>query len=119
MPFDDDLARRVREQLAGREGVTEKEMFGGKAFFVDGNLCVGVIRMELVARVGPERYPDAVERLGARPFDLTGRPMSGWVLVGPMGYPDDRALASWVAESLEYVQTLPKGSEPIEQHSAG
>jgi hypothetical protein len=109
MPFDENLAQRLREQLAGRPGVTERDLFGGRAFLVDGNLCVGVIRMELVARVGPERYADAVERRGARPFDLTGHPMSGWVLVGPMGYPDDRTLAGWVTEALEYVQTLPRG----------
>jgi len=108
MPFDDELARRVREKLSGRPGVTEKGMFGGTAFFVDGNLCVGVIRNELVARVGPERFPQAVERIGTRPFAMTGRPMSGWVLVAPTGYPDDGALAGWVAEALEYVVTLPK-----------
>ncbi len=108
MPFDDELARRVRETLAGRAGVTEKGMFGGTAFFVDGNLCVGVIRNDLVARVGPERFPEAVERIGTRPFAMTGRPMSGWVLVAPAGCPDDGALAGWVAEALEYVTTLPR-----------
>jgi hypothetical protein len=108
MPFDDELARRVRQQLAGTSGVTEKGMFGGTAFFVDGNMCVGVIRHELVARVGPERFTDAVERIGTRPFTMTGRPMSGWVMVAPPGYPDDGALAGWVAEALEYVGTLPR-----------
>lgn len=107
MPFDQDLARRLREQLSGRTGVTEKAMFGGTAFLLHGNLCVGVIRDSLVARVGPERFPDAIDRPGARPFDLTGRPMSGWVMVAPPGYPDDGALAGWVAEALEYVSTLP------------
>lgn len=108
MPFDDDLAHRVRRQLAGRSGVTERPMFGGLSFLVSGNLCVGVIRDELVARVGPERFAEAVGRAGARPFDMTGRPMSGWVMVGPAGYPDDRALAGWVAEALEYVTSLPE-----------
>lgn len=107
MPFDEEVAGRLRSQLSGRTGVTERGMFGGTAFFVDGNLCVGVIRRDLVARVGPERFPEAVERPGARPFNLTGRPMSGWVMVAPAGYPDDRALAGWVEEALEYVQTLP------------
>src|SRR5262245_65684687 len=97
MPFDEDLARRLREQLGGRTGVTERPMFGGRAFFVDGKLCVGVIRDQLVARVGPERLSDAVRRPGTRPFDLTGQPMSGWVLVAPAGCPDDRALAGGVA----------------------
>ena len=106
MPFDEELARRLREQLGGRTGVTERPMFGGRAFFVDGNLCVGVIRDQLVARIGPERLSEAVRRPGTRLFDLTGQPMSGWVLVAPAGYPDDWALARWVAEALEYVGTL-------------
>jgi hypothetical protein len=110
MPFDEGVARQLRERLAGRDGVTEKGMFGGLAFLVDGNLCVGVIRESLVARVGPERSPAALERPGVRPFDLTGKPMSGWVIVAPMGYPDPGALAGWVQESLEYVQTLPKAA---------
>ena len=108
MPFDVDLAHRVRQQLAATSGVSEKGMFGGTAFFVDGNLCVGVIRDDLVARVGPERFPEAVERAGTRLFTMTGRPMSGWVVVGPAGWPDDRALAGWIAEALEYVVTLPR-----------
>ena len=108
MPFDEDLARRVRAELSARARVTERELFGGMGFFLDGNLCVGVIRDELVARVGPERFPEAVERLGVRPFDLTGRKMSGWVLVKPAGFPDDRSLRDWVAEALEYVTTLPR-----------
>jgi len=108
MPFDVDLARRVRLQLAGTSGVSEKGMFGGTAFFVDGNLCVGVIRNDLVARVGPERFPEAMERAGSRPFTMTGRPMSGWVVVGPVGCTDDHALAHWIAEALEYVVTLPR-----------
>ena len=108
MPFDEDLARRVRQKLTGTGGVTEKSMFGGMAFFVDGNLCMGVIREHLVARVGPERFSEALERPGVRPFDLTGRPMSGWVMVPPAAYPDETALSSWVAEALEYVVTLPK-----------
>jgi TfoX/Sxy family transcriptional regulator of competence genes len=108
MPFDDDLARRVRQQFAGRTGVTERGMFGGTAFFVDGNLCVGVIRDDLVARVGPERFAQAMVRAGTRPFAMTGRPMSGWVVVAPLGVPDDRTLAGWVADALEYVTTLPR-----------
>jgi len=107
MPFDEDLARRLREHLSDRSGVTERGMFGGTAFFVDGNLCVGVIRDELVARVGPERFSDAVGRAGSRPFDMAGRPMSGWVKVAPAGYADG-ALAGWVTEALEYVVTLPR-----------
>ena len=108
MPFDVDLARRVREQLAGKSGVSEREMFGGTAFLVHGNMCVGVIRDDLVARVGPERFPEAMERAGTRPFAMTGRPMTGWVMVAPAGCADDRALAGWIADAMEYVVTLPR-----------
>ncbi|HEY7200727.1 MAG TPA: TfoX/Sxy family protein [Candidatus Dormibacteraeota bacterium] len=107
MPFDVDLARRVRQHLAATSGVTEKGMFGGTAFFVGGNLCVGVIRDDLVARVGPERFPEAMERVGSRPFTMTGRPLSGWVVVAPAACADDRVLAGWIDEALEYVVTLP------------
>lgn len=108
MPFDEGIARQLRDRLAGQDSVTEKGMFGGLAFFVDGNLCVGVIRQNLVVRVGPERSPAALERPGVRPFDLTGRPMSGWLLVAPIGYSATGALAGWVEEALEYVQSLPR-----------
>jgi len=107
MPFDEELARRLRAELANNEGVTERAMFGGMAFLLNGNMCVGVIRDQLVARVGPERFGEAVERLGARTFDLTGRPMSGWVMVRPEGFDTGQPLAKWVRESLDYVLTLP------------
>jgi hypothetical protein len=110
MPFDEDLARRVRQRLADTDGVTEHSMFGGKAFLLDGNLCVGVIRTDLVARVGPEQFVEAVERPGARPFDLTGRPMSGWVMVAPEGIGREESLTAWVSDSLAYVRTLPRTS---------
>jgi TfoX/Sxy family transcriptional regulator of competence genes len=107
MAFDEGLAQRLREQLAGSGGVTEKRMFGGLSFLVDGNLCVGVMGEELIARVGPEATGAALERPGSRLFDFTGRPMKGWVTVSPGGLEDDDALAGWVELALAYVRTLP------------
>ena len=108
MAFDEKLAARLRDALAGTDGVTEKAMFGGKAFLFDGNMLVGVIKNDLVARVGPERFEAAVARNGVRPFDFSGRPMSGWVMVAPDGCQTEASLRAWIEEALEYVQTLPK-----------
>jgi len=107
MPYDDGLAHRVRETLAGRTDPEELEMFGGLGFTVDGNMCVGVIEDSLIARVGPDAYEDALEEPHARPFDFTGREMRGWVFVDHPGLADDEDLAAWVERSLTFVESLP------------
>jgi len=108
MAFDANLAARLRDALTGTGGVTEKSMFGGKAFLLNGNMLVGVIQNDLVARIGPERFDAAVARRGVRPFDFSGRPMSGWVMVAAEGCSSDATLGEWVDEALDYVRTLPK-----------
>ena len=107
MAFDEGLAQRLRERLAGSGGVVEKRMFGGLSFMVDGHLCVGVMGEELMARVGPGATGTALERPGSRLFDFSGRPMKGWVMVEPGALEDDDALAGWVELALAYVRTLP------------
>jgi TfoX/Sxy family transcriptional regulator of competence genes len=107
MAFDEGLAQRLRERLAGTGGVAERRMFGGLSFLADGHLCVGVMGEELIARVGPDATPAALERPGSRLFDFTGRPMKGWVTVSPGALEDDDALAGWVELALAYVRTLP------------
>jgi TfoX/Sxy family transcriptional regulator of competence genes len=107
MAFDEGLAQRLREQLGDQGGVAEKRMFGGLAFMVDGNMCVGVMGDELIARVGPAATEGALGRPGARAFDFSGRPMKGWVTVGQGALADDDALAGWVDASLSFVRTLP------------
>jgi TfoX/Sxy family transcriptional regulator of competence genes len=107
MAFDQGLAQRIREHLAGTGGLSEKQMFGGLSFLVDGNMCVGVIGEELIARVGPEATDAALGRPGSRLFDFSGRPMKGWITVEPAALEADEALATWVDESLGFVRTLP------------
>jgi TfoX/Sxy family transcriptional regulator of competence genes len=107
MAFDQGLAQRMREQLADTGGVTEKQMFGGLAFLVDGNMCVGVIGEELIARVGLDATDAALERPGSRLFDFSGRPMKGWITVAPDALEDDDALAAWIGDALGFVRTLP------------
>jgi TfoX/Sxy family transcriptional regulator of competence genes len=107
MGFDQRLAERVRAQLAGTPGVTERRMFGGLSFLVDGNLCVGVLGDELMARVGPTATEAALVRPGSRLFDMGGRPMKGWVNVRAEVLEADDALAGWVADAMAFVRTLP------------
>ena len=78
MAFDEELAARVREQVSRHPGWSEKRMFGGIAFLVDGNMAVGVSKDDLMVRVGPTAHADALSRPGARVFDMTGRPSPGW-----------------------------------------
>ncbi len=106
MGFDQGLAQRVRAQLAGTSAVTEKQMFGGLSFLVDGNLCVGVMGDELLARVGPAATEAALARPGSRLMDMGGRPMKGWVNVRPEVLEADDALAGWVEDALTFVRTL-------------
>jgi TfoX/Sxy family transcriptional regulator of competence genes len=107
MSFDQGLAQRVREQLAGTSGVTERKMFGGLSFLVGGNLCVGVMGDELMARVGPAATEAALARPGSRLFDMGGRPMKGWVNVRSEVLEADGALAGWVEDALAFVRALP------------
>jgi TfoX/Sxy family transcriptional regulator of competence genes len=105
--YDQDLANRVREQLADQEAVTETEMFGGIAFLLGGNMAVGVNRDDLMVRVGKEHGDEALEQPHARPFDMTGRPMKAWVLVAPAGVETDAQLAAWVERGVTFARSLP------------
>lgn len=82
-------------------------MFGGIAFMVRGNMCCGVVKDELMVRVGPDRYEEALARPHARPMDFTGRPMKGMLFVAEPGFRTDEALAQWVALASEYAASLP------------
>ena len=107
MAFDEGLAQRVREVLDHRPDLREKKMFGGIAFLSSGNMLVGVIGDELICRVGPEAMDDALAEPGARVFDLTGRPMGGWVLVTGEAVSEDDDLVQWVERADRFVRTLP------------
>ena len=98
---------RVRPLLARRPGFTEKKMFGGLGFLLHGNLCVGVWKEFLIVRVGPDAYNEALAARGAQEFDITGRPMNGWVMVDPSGARGDHELAAWVGRAVAFVTTLP------------
>lgn len=82
-------------------------MFGGIGFMLNGNMCVGVWKESLIARVGPEQYEAALQELFVSEFDITGRAMIGWVLVAPEGIEDDDQLQEWIRRAVAFVEKLP------------
>lgn len=108
MAYSESLAARIRQALKGRRGITEKKMFGGVGFMLYGNMCVGVWKTSLIARLGPGQAAVALKEPHVVEFDITGRPMKGWVLVEADGVETDEQLRGWVERSVEFVETLPR-----------
>jgi hypothetical protein len=107
MAFNEVLAERVRTVLYPLARAEEKKMFGGLALMVAGNMTVGVIQDDLIVRVGLRNYQAALDRPGTDLFNLTGKPMAGWVMVTPSGHQTDEDLIYWIQLALEFVRTLP------------
>ena len=107
MAYDEGLAQRIREHLDGQQGLREKKMFGGLAFLLSGNMCCGVVGDELMVRVGPDGYDEAMGQPHAREMDFTGRAMRGMVYVGVAGIEDDADLAGWVDRGAAFASSLP------------
>ena len=107
MAYDEGLAQRIRERLEGRDGIRERKMFGGLAFMLAGNMCCGVVDDELMVRVGPEQYEDALAQPPAREMDFTGRPMRGMIYVGTEGIAEDDDLAMWISRGEKFAGNLP------------
>jgi hypothetical protein len=106
MAYDENLALRVRAALGDLPGYTEKKMFGGVGYLLNGNMACGVHKDHLIVRVGPDQYQSALEKPHTKVFDITGQPMSGWVMVAPEGCADEAALAEWVQMGLDFAATL-------------
>ena len=106
--YDEGIAQRIREQLDEQAGLAEKRMFGGLAFLVNGNMAVGVVGDELMVRVGPDRYEEALRAPHARPMDFTKRPMRGFVFVGAAGFEEDEELHRWIERGVRFAASLPR-----------
>jgi TfoX/Sxy family transcriptional regulator of competence genes len=108
MPYDEDLAGRLRELLAAEEAITEKRMFGGLAFLFNGNMSVSASRNGgLLARIDPADTDAALARPHVTLMKMGGRTMDGWITVAPEGVRTKRQLEPWVRRSLAFVKTLP------------
>jgi TfoX/Sxy family transcriptional regulator of competence genes len=106
MPYNLKLAERIRSQLRGLQ-TTEKKMFGGVGFLLNGNLCCGVNKDDLILRVDPEKHDMLLKKPHVKPFDMTGRPMKGWLVVEADGVKTDKQLSRWVKEGLKFAAALP------------
>ncbi len=107
MAYDEALAARVRPLVASADAVQEKKMFGGLAFLVHGHMSVGIRGSDLIVRINPSETDDALKEPGTRVFDITGRPMKGWILVAASALIQRSALSKWVSRGLAYAQSLP------------
>ena len=107
MPYSESLADRVRLAIRGRRGIVEKRMFGAIVFLHCGNMLVGVWHATLIVRLGPDQAAMFANEANVRPFDVTGKPMKGWLMVEPDGLENDRQLATWVDRAWLFVETLP------------
>ena len=101
MAYDEKLAQRVRESLP-RRGVEEKKMMGGLTFMVNGKMCVGILKDDLMARIDPEIYQEALQKTGCREMNFTGRPMKGFVFINPQGTNARQDLDYWVNLALNF-----------------
>lgn len=110
MAYDVDLAYRVRVALNHTSGLSEKRMFGGVGFMLNGNMCLGIWKNSLIARIGIGYYQDALREPHVREFDITGRPMRGWVLIEPDGIESVAELSRWCGRAVEFVSSLPPKS---------
>lgn len=106
MPYDQDLADRVRAVLPDGEMTDERPMFGGLTFMLGGHMVCGVVKDTLMVRLGPEGADRALDQPHVRPMDFTGRPMKGMVFIDPAGL-QGQALRQWVDAAAGYVRSLP------------
>jgi hypothetical protein len=112
MAYDRGLAQRIREMLEGRDGIAERQMFGGIAFMSHGRMFVGVAGHALMARIGSARYDETLAEAHVRPMDFTGKPMKGYVFVDPPGLAADADLQRWIDGCAAFVAGLPPKDSP-------
>lgn len=108
MPFDEELARRLRDHLGGEPGLSEKKMFGGVGFLINGNLAVAASsRGGLLLRIDPGLADGLITAPEAEPFEMGGRSMRGWLAIDASGVTGEEELSRWVDHGVAYARSLP------------
>jgi TfoX/Sxy family transcriptional regulator of competence genes len=110
MAYNEKLADRLRITLESKRGVKEKKMFGGLSFMLKDKMFVGIVKDELMVRMIPDRYEEALEKRGARPMDFTGKIMKGFVFVDSTGFKSEKQLNEWIGMGLEFVNKSKKST---------
>lgn len=107
MPYNEQIDARLRNVLADWENTEVKKMFGGTCHLLNGNMVCGVYKEYLIVRLDPGEAIKALEKAHTRPFDITGRPMRGWVMVEKAGFESEVELRDWLDRARRFVETLP------------
>ena len=107
MAYDKALETRISSLLGPSSGLLAKKMFGGIGYLLNGNMAFGIIKEYLIVRVGADNYEAALAKPHTCVFDITGRPMKGWVMIAPEGVKNETELQNWVQAGLDFAQTLP------------
>lgn len=102
MAYNQTLANRIREQIQDLDGVEEKEMMGGLSFLLNGKMCVGIIKDEMMCRIDPELYEESLEKTGCHEMLFTGKPMKGWVMIDDSGMTNTAELKQWIGLAVDY-----------------
>lgn len=106
MAYNLKLAERIRAELEGIPYV-EKKMFGGIGFLIHGNMACGVHKEAMIVRIDPAKQEKLLKKPSAKVFDITGKPMKGWLMVEPDGCKTKKQLSAWVKEGIAFALTLP------------
>ena len=107
MAYDEGLAHRIEEYLEQFDDVYTKNKFGGISWMINGNIAWGIFETSLISRVGPEQYSQALKKDAVVEFDITGRPMKGWVMATEDAISEDSELKYWIDRGLEFGRSLP------------
>lgn len=106
MAYDKILAERIDTMLKGKKNFQCKKMFGGVGYLLNGNMCIGVFKNDLIVRFDPKRSEVLMKKKGVKPFDAMGRPMKGWLLVSAQGVKEN-LLNEWFEIAHCFVKNLP------------
>ena len=107
MAYNEKLAERIRDKLHSLPGFMERKMFGGVCILLHGNMACGILNDDVIVRVGKEAYESALSLPHTRKFDITGKAMTGWVMVLPAGHRSDEQLDAWLQKGADFAMSLP------------
>jgi len=108
MAYNEKLAGRIRDKLHSLPGFMERKMFGGICVLLHGNMACGILNNDVIIRVGKEAYEDALALPHTKKFDITGKAMTGWVMVSPDGHRTEKKLETWLRKGVDFASSLPK-----------
>ncbi|MCP4216799.1 MAG: TfoX/Sxy family protein [bacterium] len=107
MPYNEEINNRIKDIVAEWPGTNAKKMFGGVCHLLQGNMFCGVYKEFLILRLGKKNTEGVMEQPHIRPFDITGKPMKGWVMVEQEGFATEEALSQWLTQAAKFAATLP------------